>query len=594
QETQAKLRFDRAWLYTLLLDFLSRIQKTDAETVIYCERILELLTDLESQLPTRRYVNTLIKDLNILPLTKLSPIFNDSHNGLFRDLFTLLCHFVHFPIDDHTGAQYTEAESSEEHSADLARLQRLALKQFKDKLTILALSNYAAIDKREELEAHLGALNDNELESLAIALGFRTKYPPTVEIVMDRHVVMEILLSAFEHRRTYREVVKHLSVLPTEASLYEPTLLRNEQYNGSRSLAIPRLNLQYLSVGDFLWRSFVLFRCEAFFEVRRDMEETVKRLQPRAAQLPNQVHFGGFSRMAIPTSKPAIIEQAPSKVGQDKPAFVRAEIALDVSRLADFVRREWESLHQDDVVYLLAVHPIDRSRDLTNGHVAHPSSRDFGIHLLRTAEVEQILDEDGRTLRGTHEDEINGFGRRPRLRRMMVKLDAATFKTDTARKSQGKPDVYESINVIIRRKGRENNFKRILETIRSLASSDIPVPSWLQEVFLGYGDPTGATYTKMTNSLDEIDFRDTFLDWRHLVESMPQKTVESSTPQEATMKPPTMKPPYILRGLAASSREPSKPSKKRRRDEDEASQPPSKSIKVSTYQPPNNGPYPTD
>ena len=240
------------------------------------------------------------------------------------------------------------------------------------------------------------------------------------------------------------------------------------------------------------------------------------------------------------------------------------------------------------------MHPIDRPQDLTNGHVAHASSRDFGIHLLRAAEVEQVLDEDGRTLRGTQEDEINGFGRRPRVRRMLVKLDAATFKTDSARKSQGKSDVYESINVIIRRKGRENNFKRILETIRSLASSDIPVPSWLQEVFLGYGDPTGATYTKMTNSLDEIDFRDTFLDWRHLVESLPQKTVESSIPQEATMKPPTMKPPYILRGLVASSMEPSKLSKKRRRDEDETPQPPSKSIRVSTYQPPNNGPYPTD
>lgn len=321
QETQAKLRFDRAWLYSLLLNFLGRLQVASTgtsiryapvmpadltlEALVYCERFLEFLTDLESQLPTRRYVNTLIKDLNLLALIKLSPMFNDNENGLFRDLFVLLRHFMNFPIDDHTGTPHTQIQSSEEHSASLARLQRIALKHFKEKLTILALSNYAAIDKREELEAHLDPLSDAELAALADWLGFRTRYPPASGVEVNRELLLEILLSAHEHRRTFREVMRDLSVLPTEAALYEPTLLRNEHYDGSRSLAIPKLNLQYLSVGDFLWRSFVLYRCESFFEIRMDMEETVKRLQPQEAQPPNNVRFDGFSRMAIPISKPA-------------------------------------------------------------------------------------------------------------------------------------------------------------------------------------------------------------------------------------------------------------------------------------------------
>ncbi|KAI4255636.1 MAG: hypothetical protein LQ352_002481 [Teloschistes flavicans] len=563
ESTQARLRFDRAWLYTSLLDFLSRLQDSGTENLVYCERFIEFLTDLESQLPTRRYVNTLIKDLNLLALIRLSPMFNGAENGLFRDLFVLLRHFVNFPIDDHSGAQETQIQSSEEHSANLARLQRVSLKHFKEKLTILALSNYAAIDEREELAALLESLGDDELANLAGMLGFRTKYPLTTRVEVNRELLLEIVLAAHERRKTFREVMRDLGVLPTDAALYEPTLLRNEQYNGSRSLAIPKLNLQYLSTGDFLWRSFVLFRCESFFEIRKDIEETIKRLQPQQAQLPSS----------------------------DKPAFVRAEIGLDVSRLADAVRREWETLRPDDVVYLVSAEPTENARNLTNGHAAYATGHDHGIRFLRAAEVEQVLDEDGRVLREAFGADVNGFVRRPRLRRLLVKLDAATYKIDAAQKKEGKADVYESVNLVIRRKGRENNFKKILETIRTLASSDVPVPDWLQEVFLGYGDPTSATYTKLSNHLDKVDFRDTFLNQRHLEESLPGKVIELAVPDE-----PNLRPPYVLEGLAEASSAAPRPSKKRRRDEDDGpqQQPVQKSIRVSTYQPPNNGPYPTD
>ena len=89
-----------------------------------------------------------------------------------------------------------------------------------------------------------------------------------------------------------------------KTDLYDPSLLRNEFYNGSRSLAIPKLNLQYLTVGDFLWRSFILYRCESFYEVRKDMEDVIQRLQPRSTGVGSAVRFDGFSKMALPLSKP--------------------------------------------------------------------------------------------------------------------------------------------------------------------------------------------------------------------------------------------------------------------------------------------------
>ena len=194
-----------------------------------------------------------------------------------------------------------------------------------------------------------------------------------------------------------------------------------------------------------------------------------------------------------------------------------------MSKLADTVRQDWDSLRQGDVVYLLAVDTPDTSRRLTNGHSKQSGEEASELLALRTAEVVQTLDESGRSIREPRPDQVNGYGSRPRIRRLIVNLDPLAFKIDGERKEKGRPDVYESLNIIVRRNQRENNFKQILETIQSLALSDVPVPAWLQEVFLGYGDPTSATYNRLPNQLKSIDFQDTFIDWKHLADSFPDR-----------------------------------------------------------------------
>lgn len=105
-------------------------------------------------------------------MVRLSPVFDRDENGLLCDLFLLLRHFMNFPIDDSTGAQLTHAQFCEKHCEQLARLQRTALKLFKSKLTILALSNYGSIDQRKELESHLHPLNEFELAELCARSAF--------------------------------------------------------------------------------------------------------------------------------------------------------------------------------------------------------------------------------------------------------------------------------------------------------------------------------------------------------------------------------------------------------------------------------------
>ena len=605
EDHKARLRFERSWLFTLLLDFISRLYRPSkgmctrnslstaadvpSEDIRYDERFLELLTDLESQLPTRRYVTALLKDLNILALINLSPTFNAQENGLLRDLYALLRHYVNFPIDDTTGIQLSRDEALEMHYQKLARLQRISLKNFKSKLTILALANYGSIDKRQDLEAHLEQLEDAELGELCSQLGLRTSYPPAANIQINRILLMEILMSTHEVSKPFQSALKSMNILPTETSLYEPALLRNETYDGSRSLAIPKLNLQYLSIGDFLWRSFILYRCEQFFEIRKYLEDIVKRLQPHSVDPSGRVGFRGFSRMALPIAKPAILESAAAKVGQDQPAYVRAEITLNVGRLAESVRREWDALRPEDTVYLLAIQPAEDPGILTNGHSSKANIRESGIVSLRTAEVVQLLDEKGRLIRDSVLDQSNDHSRRPQVRRLLVNLDATAFVADITQKEKGKVDIYESINIVVRRSQRENNFRKILETIQTLALSEVVVPVWLQEVLLGYGDPASATFTRLENRLTAIDFRDTFLDWQHLLDSFPGKTIEANSKREE------LQPPYILDiPTVRASEIPPKSSKKRRRDDVEPTPQDTGTVRASTYETPNTGPYPND
>lgn len=588
---QARLRFDRSWLHLLIFDFIDNLYedagKTEAK-VAYCERLMELLCDLQSQLPTRRYVNTLLQDVNLLPAIALSPLYQNEQR--IRDMYQLLVHYTHFPVEDHTGRQLTRQEYQEVQNTNISRLQKAGLKQQPEKLKILILTNFGALGQRKELEGHLAELSDAELLQLCAEFGLRTsEYPEKTLLVRDRTFIMETLVAAVEHKPYYTERMRSLRILPTEDILYDHAMTRTEEHLVGQPLAVPKLNLQYLTIGDFLWRSFILYRQEALFEIRKHIEDTVKRLQPRRGG--GITRFDGFSRMAIPIPKPAIIDAQPPRVGETVPAEVKSEIILDVSRLQPGLRREWESLRPDDTVFLIAVQPEDASAmKIANGKSRHSFAESMGVKAIRCADVVSILDENGKLIRQIQHQNDDNY--RPRQRRILLRLDSTAYKADKERESAGKGDVYESINLVVRRRARENNFRPVLESIKQLALSDAPIPNWFEEVFLGIGDPAAATYKRLPNKLKSIDYCDTFLDWQHLIESLPGKTVEPD-PKFDNIFPP----PYVLRSKDnAQPPPPPKSGKKRRRDQPDgpAAAPSAEAVQVSTYNPPNAGPYPSD
>ncbi|KAL5192900.1 RNA helicase aquarius [Glycine soja] len=130
--------------------------------VLYCERFMEFLIDLLSQLPTRRYLRPLVADVAVVAKCHLSALYRHEKGKLFAQLVDLLQFYEGFEINDHTGTQLTDHEVLESHYSRMQSFQLLAFKKM-EKLRELALTNIGSIHKRANLSKKLSVLSPEEL-----------------------------------------------------------------------------------------------------------------------------------------------------------------------------------------------------------------------------------------------------------------------------------------------------------------------------------------------------------------------------------------------------------------------------------------------
>jgi len=108
------------------------------DKVRYCERFVELLIDLESQLLTRRFFNTVIDDAHVLVRSRLSALSGRQHDDddaaaaaggdgrdgkLFRQLVDVLSVYATFEINEETGEARTDSEMTAIHYNEITSLQ---------------------------------------------------------------------------------------------------------------------------------------------------------------------------------------------------------------------------------------------------------------------------------------------------------------------------------------------------------------------------------------------------------------------------------------------------------------------------------------
>ncbi|CAL1394512.1 unnamed protein product [Linum trigynum] len=492
-------------------------QQVDDAVVLYSERFMEFLIDLLSQLPTRRYLRPLVADVAIVPKCHLSPLYRHEKGKLFAQLVDLLQFYERFEINDHLGTQLTDDEVLQAHYDRFFAFQLLVSKQI-PKLRELALCNIGSVHKRADLCKKLSVLSSEELKNLVCCkLKLVSEEDPWSG---SYDFLIEVMVSFFEKQQSQKESINALPLYPNEQIMWDESVVPSINYSGEGCLALPKLNLQFLTLHDYLLRNFNLFRLESTYEIREDIQEAVPHLLPYINN-EGDTAFRGWSRMAVPVRGFRISAVKQPNIGEVKPSSVTAQVTYSISSYRSQVRSEWDSLKEHDVLFLLSIRPSFEPLSAEEAEKASVPQR-LGLHFVRGCEVIEIRDEEGKLM-----NDFTGRIKRDEwkppkgeLRTVTVALDTAQYYmdvSDTAEK--GAEDVYGTFNVLMRRKPKENNFKAILESIRDLMNEYCIVPEWLHKIFLGYGNPSAAQWTNMPDLLEKVDFKDTFIDAEHLKES---------------------------------------------------------------------------
>ena len=565
-------KFNRHYLRRLLDTYFSVLAVVDErncpeEAVEYCEHFIMLMIDLEALLPTRRFFDTLLDDAHLVVKSRMSVLAKRPEGHLFLQLLEQLSFYTRFEISNETGDQMTEKETTEKHYDRIGSLQRAVFHKY-PALRDFALATVSSIDDESALRDKLTPLGKETLFEIA---EFLCLVPPKSEVNMDdfdKELLVEMMVYRHEKRESQLQALNEMPLYPTEEIIWDEKIVPGEYYNGEGVLALPKLNLQFLTLQDYLYRNFKLFQLESTYEIRGDVEDVVMRLKPWRPE-DGQVLFNGWARMAHPITSFSIVEVAKPNIGEKQPSRVRADVTVNLS-LKQAVKEEWEKLRKHDVCFLLTVRP-----PLAAAPGGYDYSDDFrkqvGLVSVRGCEVEGMLDENGRVIEEGPEPPPALQGD---TRVFRVLLDCNQYQQDMERVAAGGEDVYEGFNVLMRRKPKENNFKAVLETIRELMNSECVVPEFLHDILLGYGDPAAAHYRNMDAHKGKLNFNDTFLSFDHLRSSFPFHDVKA----DSNIDKEDLVPPFNITFEEAlpSEEEQKKPS-----------------LLVEPYKPQRRGPYPT-
>ena len=458
---------------------------------------------------------------------------------------------------------------------------RVRRRHFRSSLEALCMCAVHQLASRPFLVQHLSKLSDEELTALAVHLRLvppkssSSATPNTAETTPSHSTpshttetplfsppplsytaafLTEVLATEYTTPFSSLDAINALPLLPTERDLWPES--------APSTLTLPTLNLQYLSYQDFFQRNFELYRREAYSQIHAELTEVIHAMKCRL-DLQGDSVFTGQSRMAVPLHSFRLTEVRQARVGESRPAEVRGEILFSLHGLKGETRKEWESLREHDVVFV--VHSEGRVRDdeyeygtkveatkQAKQTQTQPTDASFlreeGVVCVRGCEVVSMEDEEGVRLNDITQPDQR-IKRAGKLRRLTVRFDPIQYQLDMeAEAKHPQEPIYDGFNLLVRRDPAKNNFKSVLETTRELLNepaSRLPLPSWLWNVLLGRGNPAAAHYSAIPQSRT-VDFGDTFVDARHVQESFPDAEVRFQNKSGVAVKAEEALPPYRL------------------------------------------------
>nr|CDS32103.1 intron binding protein aquarius [Hymenolepis microstoma] len=469
-------------------------------------------------------------------------VFSESREGIFRD----------FAVSNPAAFETKEKLTDFLRQLSTDQLVKLAAKfQYLPLESEDGLSGPAAKKRRTDEEPALPS------------------FPPIFsDNLFKKDMVIKLLTYHFAIRQSHLSEMNSAPLYPTEDLLWNEHLVPNEFFSGDECLALPKLGLQFLTLQDYLMRNFTLFRLESTFEIRKDLEDAISRMKPWCGEQ-GQVVFDGWSRMALPIQSFNIIEVGKPALGAKQPSRVRADVRVVLAGLREDIQKEWQGIRRHDPLFLVTVQPKSHQRNWRY-NPRQPFLSQIGILAVRGCEIEGQVDKAGKLIPdeerfGLVPGKGESFDVAATAPTWRISLDACQYQQDITRlrdeKNRGKAiraqiarakregrskdhiedlekkafeaeaaspeDIYDTFNVLVRRKPKENNFKAVLDTIRDLMNTRSVVPDWLLDLLMGYLDPAAAHFSRRSNFYEpRQNWFDTFLSAEHVRKAFPQYNVK--------------------------------------------------------------------
>jgi intron-binding protein aquarius len=205
-----------AFMQTIETDHTTELMADNKDALLYTERFLELLIDLMSQLPTRRFLSVVLDDIHVLVRIRRSSFFQASTrvSVLLHQQVNLLDEILHFDIEEQTGKALSAQEVTGIANARLHSLQRVAYTHYREQLQDLAFSSTGELGKEENLRKHFAMLSPEQLQDIAEKMGYISASkpitpPPSVDFIID------VLVYRLAYRKSQLDSLGQTSLYPT-------------------------------------------------------------------------------------------------------------------------------------------------------------------------------------------------------------------------------------------------------------------------------------------------------------------------------------------------------------------------------------------
>ncbi|CCH40873.1 Intron-binding protein aquarius [Wickerhamomyces ciferrii] len=293
------------------------------DSIIYTKSVLVLLRDLLAQIPTRKFLKSLLAHKNML-FTLTSSQINDDELLSILDSYTF---YFKFPVDELTGELISSDTIEKIISDNYLKLQVLSNSLFAEKLQDLAFATYEHLEDRSKLKNSLSILDSQELAELFKGFGFTLPKVNSQDQIIDSFIFQ---LTPFINPQTYLENLGSF--------INEKTILNKTRQSGLK------LTGQFISEGDYLLRNYIIYRDEVFKEIKSHLERTISRLTLKNDKGKEKVT--GKSNYVSKLSPDDIKFSSNTSIDS-------AKIKISLNEFSNEVTKNWTSLKQEDVILLV-------------------------------------------------------------------------------------------------------------------------------------------------------------------------------------------------------------------------------------------------